>query len=576
MAGKRAKHKKSSYEKIRDTFREQSPRHVVTFEVDAPEDFKRKVFHDNEQLRRLGNKVTAVLRKRSDQMFRTKEYRGLQAGYGKRAERLKNLTDKTTPEADALGEELGSIAKRMTALQESYGVTWQTARDLAKELASEYDIQAVFALTRAEDIWRGMESILFKNGEHLHFHSYGDLPIMRAKQINRGIIIRFYKETGRLQFSYDGTAFDVFLPEKDLFLLDEYRALCDFMSDQEQTEEAAVNLYGSTGVLAPVFRPCFAAFKCMRIRGKMRLYIQITVAAEPLPKKDRKGNPRRHLGRGRVGVDIGTQSVATVSDKKVQLDNLAERNHVCTKEYACTKAFLLQVMDRSRRANNPERFNADGTIKKKVRTRWKLSKRYRKVRSELKELERRNAASRKYAIQEYVNSLREQADICITEPKNASKLKKRARKTSVSSKTIEVTTASGEKKVIHPFNRKKRFGKSILHRNPGYFQAQLKLKFGSGYHEVPATYRASQYDHILNTYIKKKLSQRWHYLTDTIKLQRDIYSAFLLYCADHSYQFIDQEACLARFDTFFKRHEQCIAEIVLNGYPVCNSGIRVA
>ena len=60
-------------------------------------------------------------------------------------------------------------------------------------------------------------------------------------------------------------------------------------------------------------------------------------------------------------------------------------------------------------------------------------------------------------------------------------------------------------------NRKKRFGKSIKNMCCGYFQSKVDNKFRStngAYIEVPNSYRASQYDHAIEDYVKKKLSER--------------------------------------------------------------------
>ncbi len=70
---------------------------------------------------------------------------------------------------------------------------------------------------------------------------------------------------------------------------------------------------------------------------------------------------------------------------------------------------------------------------------------------------------------------------------------KRAKKTTVNSKG--------------KFNKKKRFGKSIKNRCPSGFQTTVEKKFkvtGGAYIEVPNNYRASQYDHTADDYIKKK------------------------------------------------------------------------
>ena len=50
--------------------------------------------------------------------------------------------------------------------------------------------------------------------------------------------------------------------------------------------------------------------------------------------------------------------------------------------------------------------------------------------------------------------------------------------------------------------------------------------------EVPSDYRASQYDHTADDYIKKKLTDRMYHLVDGTLVQRDWYSSFLLYCYD--------------------------------------------
>ena len=75
------------------------------------------------------------------------------------------------------------------------------------------------------------------------------------------------------------------------------------------------------------------------------------------------------------------------------------------------------------------------------------------------------------------------------------------------------------------FNKKKRFGKSIKNRCPSGFQTTVEKKFkvtGGAYIEVPNNYRASQYDHTADDYIKKKLSDRLYRLRDGTLVQRDL------------------------------------------------------
>ena len=71
------------------------------------------------------------------------------------------------------------------------------------------------------------------------------------------------------------------------------------------------------------------------------------------------------------------------------------------------------------------------------------------------ELCRINAINRQLAINEDANYLRSLGDVFITEPRNAGKLMKRAKETTVNSKG--------------KINKKKRFGKSIKNRCPSGF-----------------------------------------------------------------------------------------------------------
>ena len=173
-------------------------------------------------------------------------------------------------------------------------------------------------------------------------------------------------------------------------------------------------------------------------------------------------------------------------------------------------------------ATNPQNYNDDGTVKKGRKT-WKYSNHYKKLKAKHSELCRINAINRQLAINEDANHLRSLGDVFVTEPKNASKLMKRAKETTVNSKG--------------KFNKKKRFGKSIKNRCPSGFQTTVEKKFktsGGTYIEVPNNYRASHSMTIpLMTISRKKLSDRIYKLQDGTEVQRDWYSSFLLYCYDY-------------------------------------------
>ena len=168
------------------------------------------------------------------------------------------------------------------------------------------------------------------------------------------------------------------------------------------------------------------------IRGKYRVYLHLTVEGKAKVKYDKHGNPRHKYGKGMIGADIGTQTVAYTSDTEVGLKNLSERgNSMQTSERK--ERLLYRAMDRSRRSTNSQNYNTDGTVKKGYKT-WKYSNHYKKLKAKHSELCRINAVNRQLAINEDANHLRSLGDTFVTEPKNASKLMKRAKETTKNDK----------------------------------------------------------------------------------------------------------------------------------------------
>ena len=121
--------------------------------------------------------------------------------------------------------------------------------------------------------------------------------------------------------------------------------------------------------------------------------------------------------------------------------------------------------------------------------------------------------------------------------------------------------------------------RSIKNRCPSGFQTTVEKKFkitGGTYIEVPNSYRASQYDHTVDDYIKKKLSDRLYKLQDGTEVQRDWYSSFLLYCYNYKTQDIDKDKCITEFDDCYKKEKALITWIKAHKIKVLNSGIKIA
>ena len=540
---KRKIKEQTEYSKNLNKYHKCSPRHVLVLEADISEQLKRKVFHYSELERKASNELIAIMRNNFEQLIRTKRYRKLKKLYGKYKEKGDN-------------KKLSLITGEMTIMQKQYGVTWESCRKAMIPIQRKYGIDAIFALTRAEDIWRGVEKCLFSDGRKIRFIKKGYFPCIRAKQTNRGIIISI--KDGKLVFRWNKEIINVKI--KDRFETDEVNAVLSYLSDSDAIDKTAVDKFQKEGRCISTYRPCYAVLICKTIRGKLRVYVHLIIEGNAMPKYKRSGEKRHKYNDGAIGCDIGTQTIAYTSDYEVGLKNLAERGRTITSE---RKRRIYRAMDRSRRATNPQNYNEDGTVKKGHKT-WKESKRYKKLKAKHKELCRINAENRRLAINEDVNRLRSLGNIFVTEPKNAKKLQKRAKNTTINK--------NGK------YNRKKRFGKSIQNRCPGYFQMQVKKKFentGGVYIEVPSDYKASQYDHTCDNYIKKKLSERMYRLSDGTLVQRDWYSSFLLYNIDFTTMTINKNKCNKTFATQYEKAEALIEYIKLNHIKVLNSGIKI-
>lgn len=95
-------------------------------------------------------------------------------------------------------------------------------------------------------------------------------------------------------------------------------------------------------------------------------------------------------------------------------------------------------------------------------------------------------------------------------------------------------------------------------------------QYGLLYYEVDKwEYRASQYDHKTNTYTKIQLSQRFKVI-EWNKVQRDLYSAFLLSCRRNSKK-PNRKKCKELFSHFVEMHDMLIHQMKTNGIsrPAC-------
>ncbi|WP_066319600.1 hypothetical protein [Bacillus sp. FJAT-29814] len=274
------------------------------------------------------------------------------------------------------------------------------------------------------------------------------------------------------------------------------------------------------------------------IRGKVRYFVQLIQEGYPPAKRNR--NVANDENK-RVGIDIGPSTIAISSEKTVQLRELAPECNADDKKLRR----IQRTMDRSKRAANPQNYQENGTTKKGKKI-WMYSNRYIKLRRERKEMFRKIAVQRKQSHEKLANEILELGSDVRVETMRFQSLQKRAKKTTRNKKNGKI-------------HRKKRFGKSIANHAPAMLLAIIDRKLGYQGLSIKKidTYatKASQFNHLTGEYTKKQLSERWNDLGD-FRIQRDLYSAFLIGNTTEMFDSVDIELCNTQWDNFVKLHNR--------------------
>ena len=288
----------------------------------------------------------------------------------------------------------------------------------------------------------------------------------------------------------------------------------------------------------------FAGIGREMIMGRMEYYIRLSY-------KGASPNAEIYHGPvGTVGLDVGPSVIAVCSASFAGLIPLFPNCSRYDKEIYEIQRYL----NRSSRTNNPQNYNEDGTTKPaEEREPWKDSKSYMEAKSRLKELYRLKKEEREQYQDGVINFILSLGNRFVTEEVNWNDLARR-------SKNIRVNKKTGR-----PYS-KSRFGKSIGKHAPAWFMSrlELKLKMADGQLIYSSTYnlRASQYNHVINVYDKAMGNMKIR-IKDIggHKVQRDLYSAFLLMCINDSLDGIDREKCIRNFASFIEKNNAEIKRI---------------
>ncbi len=366
--------------------------------------------------RKIYNALLGKTRRRYKEMIKTKTYRSAMAELRKLNKKNKAIKDKKKwrKSDKALYDELVAI---LNGLRSKYRLSEYDFHDDVKPFQHFYkkDVDSHAAQKIATRLWSAYQDVLFGDGEELHFKRYGELQSVEGK--NNAAGIRF--KNGYLEWL--GVSAPI---------------------GKAKTPYEEMALQHEISFCRIVYRPK---------KGRNRFALQIVFKGVAPPKVNRRtGELKHHIGKGDVGLDIGTQTLAISSGSSVKLYELADRVQNIENE----KRRIQRKIDRSRRAMNPDNFNEDGTIKKQGSKKvvWKVSNRCKKLQQGLREIQRKQAAVRKYQHECLANEIIALGDNVMVERMNFKGLQKCAQKT--------------EKNKKGKFKPKKRFGKSLGNRAP--------------------------------------------------------------------------------------------------------------
>jgi len=401
--------------------------------------------------------------------------------------------------------------KQFNDLNKLYNINEYSLHEFVKPMYKHFkdNIDSLTCQKLASRAYSTFEKLMFHTAKKVNFIKYDELKSIEGKWNKSGI--RYDIKTNLL--IWNGLKIPVIIKDNDVYA---------HMAIQDNIK--------------------YCRIKRDMIKGKYHYYVQLILEGIPPIKIHKEtGEIKGQIGTGSVGIDIGTQTIAYSSQYDIKLLELAPEINKIDREIK----LLQRKMDRSKRVTNPNKYNENGTIIKGNKDKWIYSNHYIKIKNIRKELFRKQSVLRKQSHNILANKILNLGDKFYVEDMNYKGLQKRSKNTTINDKTGK-------------FNKKKRFGKSLANKAPSMFLKILdnKLKWNGTQLYKINTYsiKASQYNHITNEYNKKDLSERWNDFGE-FKIQRDLYSAFLIMNVNNDLKTINRELCFSEFDKFKLLHD---------------------
>ena len=412
--------------------KETTPSFVLTLEMETNPSIISSIESDLEVSRIIYNSCLGELVKREKQMKRTKKYKKIRRCLRAVSKKLSYYeTQENKAKIEFYQAEKKQLISELLDIQKQFYLSEYSMHEYMKSIRNHFGdtLNADIAQKIATRAWNTVKKKLKGEAKKVTFLKREEMVSFEGKKNNTGW---FYRTK---QIVFGKTKIDVKMKENDVYIQEALSAIENKLEFEYKTKKGERKNASHKVKYVRVL-------KCV-IRGNVRYFAQLTVQGFPPAKRNKDGSFKHQLGTGRVGGDLGTSSIAVVGKNEVLLTNLAEN----VMDLSRRIRLIQRKMDRSKRAMNPNYFNENGTIKKGKKTRI-LSKRYLKLKSQLKELHRKQADSRKQSHNRLSNKILTFGDEHYWEKMNIKGLQKRSKKTEISEKQVNSNVKNDLEKAL--------------------------------------------------------------------------------------------------------------------------------
>lgn len=384
---------------------------VITFPLKTEKWQEDVLFKRFEICRQIYNSMLGYELKQYRKMLRRKEYKeSIDVIYS--AYQADN--DKEKKKIKASGE-YKTATKTQKELLKEYGFSEFSFESSAIRFAEHFKTiipTKVAQMSIGIPMWTAFDKLLFGNGEMVYFKKYDTFSSIVTDGRSA---IRIVSEDGKTTKKMDSRM----------------QYYCVYTSKEGKNLKMPLKIdRKDLYMLEMMERDIHTVRICRKkVKGNYKYSVQLSVTGAPAIKYNKDGEELHPVGNKKLGVYIDTTSITITDDKSTKHIDISFKSDIEDK-----KAELQRYMDASRRANNPDNFNEDGTIKKGIikdgkRTRliWNNSKGYLKAKDELANLLRVQAEQRKLRANKIANEIMSLgADICINDyPFQAAAMRKK-------------------------------------------------------------------------------------------------------------------------------------------------------